>query len=105
MRGVILQLWDEPEIAEWAFGLGQAMNLLAGAVGAFIAYQAYRGYRRNRSRPMLFIAIGFALAIGVPFALLPVFLVAPASAASALYLLQQAVQVAGLLTILYALRL
>lgn len=31
------------------------------ALGLTIAAIAYRGYRRNRSRPMLFIAIGFGL--------------------------------------------
>lgn len=28
-------------------------------LGFLIAYQAYRGYRRNNSRPMLYVAIGF----------------------------------------------
>ncbi|MFC4360515.1 hypothetical protein ACFO0N_21420 [Halobium salinum] len=38
-----------------------AGNLLAIALGYFIAYQSYRGYRRNDSSTMLFISIGFLL--------------------------------------------
>ena len=45
--------------------------LLAGgavtiAISIAIAYVAFRGYRRNASRPMLFIAVGFVLAIALP---------------------------------------
>ncbi len=36
-----------------------AGNLLAIALGYFIAYQSYRGYRRNDSSTMLFISVGF----------------------------------------------
>lgn len=34
-------------------------KLVTMLLGFLIAYQAYRGYRRNDSRPMLFVAIGF----------------------------------------------
>ncbi|MEF8855701.1 MAG: hypothetical protein V5A24_09460, partial [Haloarculaceae archaeon] len=53
--------------------------LLAAILGLFIAYQAYRGYRRNDSRPMLFISLGFVLALGVPFSLLLVSPLLPAA--------------------------
>ena len=36
------------------------------ALGVAIAYVAFRGYRRNASRPMLFIAIGFILVVAIP---------------------------------------
>lgn len=31
------------------------------ALGFVIAYQAYRGFRRNDSRPMLYVAVGFLI--------------------------------------------
>lgn len=45
----------------------QLSELLTVALGLAISYIAYRGYRRNRSRPMLFVAAGFVLVVGVPF--------------------------------------
>ena len=36
-------------------------KLVTMVLGFLIAYQAYRGYRRNDSRPMLYVAIGFVL--------------------------------------------
>jgi hypothetical protein len=44
----------------------QASEALSVLLGLAIAYIAYRGYRRNGSRPMLFVAVGFALVLGVP---------------------------------------
>lgn len=44
--------------------LGVALELLVVAVGAVVAWQAYRGYRRNASRPMLFLAVAFAILAG-----------------------------------------
>lgn len=44
------------------FGSGVVTVLL----GIAIAYVAFRGYRRNASRPMLFMAIGFVLAVALP---------------------------------------
>jgi hypothetical protein len=46
-----------------------AVTLGAMMLGLFIAFQAYRGYRRNRSRRMLFLALGLALLTVAPFAL------------------------------------
>ena len=37
------------------------MRLIALFLGAFIVYLAYRGYKRNASKPLLFVALGFAL--------------------------------------------
>ena len=39
-------------------------KLVALVLGAFIVYLAYRGFRRNRSRPLLYVAVGFALITG-----------------------------------------
>jgi len=44
------------------FGSG----LVTLVLGLAIAYVAFRGYRRNASKPMLFIAIGFVLVIAIP---------------------------------------
>ena len=43
------------------------LALIATTLSGVISYQAYTGYRRNGSRPMLFLAIGFAFITVVPF--------------------------------------
>lgn len=43
------------------------LALLATTLSAVISYQAYNGYRRNGSRPMLYLAVGFAFITVVPF--------------------------------------
>ena len=42
-------------------GFVTIVKLVALALGAFIVYLAYKGYRRNASRPLLYVALGFAL--------------------------------------------
>ena len=42
----------------WATSI---MRLIALFLGAFIVYLAYRGYKRNASKPLLYVALGFAL--------------------------------------------
>jgi hypothetical protein len=42
------------------FWTASIMRLIALFLGAFIIYLAYRGYRRNASKPLLFVALGFA---------------------------------------------
>ena len=81
----------------------QAYELVGAALGLFIAYLAYRGYRRNDSRPMLFISLGFVLALGLPFAILLVSFVVPGGYVPVLGLLTQAAELVGLGAILYAL--
>ncbi|WP_445668773.1 DUF7521 family protein [Natranaeroarchaeum sulfidigenes] len=71
MRPLPLQVIDEPQLPEWLLAFGQVASLLSGLIGVLIAYVAYRGYRRNDSRPMLYVAAGFGLALGIPFALYP----------------------------------
>lgn len=43
------------------FWFTTATKLLALVLGTFIVYLAYRGFRRNRSRPLFYVAVGFAL--------------------------------------------
>jgi uncharacterized membrane protein (DUF441 family) len=43
-----------------------ASGVITVLFGIAIAYVAFRGYRRNASRPMLFMAIGFVLAVALP---------------------------------------
>jgi uncharacterized membrane protein (DUF441 family) len=43
------------------FWFTTATKIVALALGAFIVYLAYRGFRRNRSKPLFYVAIGFAL--------------------------------------------
>ncbi len=83
----------------------QASDVVGALIGLFIAYQAYRGYRRNESRPMLFIAVGFVLALGVPVALLFVTLAVPSVPRAAVAVASQASELVGLLCILYAIRM
>jgi len=37
------------------------IKLVALVMGVFIVYLAYKGYRRNNSKPLLYVALGFAL--------------------------------------------
>ena len=37
------------------------VKLVALVLGAFIVYLAYKGYSRNASKPLLYVALGFAL--------------------------------------------
>lgn len=41
----------------WFATIGRIAALV---LGAFIVYLAYKGYRRNKSRPLLHVALGFA---------------------------------------------
>jgi len=46
------------------FWFTTAAKIIALVLGAFIVYLAYRGFRRNRSRPLFYVAVGFALITG-----------------------------------------
>jgi hypothetical protein len=105
MRLDPLQLWDPSIPPEWVVTYIQVTDVLTALLGVVIAYQAYRGYRRNDSRPMLFIAIGFALVLAVPFVLLVAFLVIPGLTETGVSLVSQTSQVLGVAAILYAIRL
>jgi TRAP-type C4-dicarboxylate transport system permease small subunit len=82
-----------------------AYELLGAALGVIIAYIAYRGYQRNQSRPMLFISLGFSLALGVPLVATLVYLALPVTSGGVVVqFLTQTFEVAGLLCIIYGLR-
>lgn len=82
-----------------------AYELLGAVLGVVIAYLAYRGYRRNQSQPMLFVSLGFALALGVPLVLTVVYVALPVTGGGvAVQVLSQTFEVAGLLAIIYGLR-
>lgn len=87
-----------------------AMQLVKAVIGISIAYIAYRGYRSNESRPMLFLAIGFILVLGVPFVLylgavplVGLFEISQATQAIIIGLAEVS-QVLGLVSIFHALR-
>lgn len=83
-----------------------AYELLGAVLGVFISYLAYRGYRRNRSRPMLFVSLGFALALGIPLAVTLAYVALPVTGGRvAAQLLTQTFEVAGLLCIIHGLRI
>ncbi|MFB6151858.1 MAG: hypothetical protein ABEJ40_08645 [Haloarculaceae archaeon] len=81
-----------------------ASDLLVVVLGIAIAAVAYRGYGRNDSRPMLFVAAGFVLTFGGPGAVFVAALVVPMPSAVAGGLTQLS-EVAGMLTILYGIRM
>lgn len=84
----------------------QVYELVGAVLGVVIAGLAYRGYRRNDSRPMLFVSLGFALALGIPLVLTVVYLALPVDGWQvAVQLVTQTVEIAGLLCIIYGLRL
>jgi len=87
------------------------LQVIKAIIGIGIAIIAYRGYRKNESRPMLFLATGFILVLGVPFVLyigavplVAVFDISPGPQAVVIGLAELS-QVVGLLSILHALRL
>jgi hypothetical protein len=91
------------------------LNVLTTLLGLGVAYIAFRGYRRNQSRPMAFIAVGFVLTFWTPVLLLVSFLILPEVARIApdalglvdfLFGVAGSVsQLIGLLCILYGLRM
>lgn len=100
---LVLQIGSEPS-GMLQIGL-LAYELVGAALGLVIAYLAYRGYRRNRSRPMLFVSLGFTLALGVPLVVTLVYLALPITGGRvAVQVASQTFEVAGLLCIIYGLR-
>lgn len=80
-----------------------ASELLSVALGLTISYLAYLGYRRNQSRPMLFVALGFALILGVPGAALVVLWFGLGVPSPIVNSVGQVSELAGLVAILYGL--
>lgn len=77
-------------------------KLVAMSLGFVVAYQAYRGYRRNDSRSMLYVAIGFvfisfgAIVEGILYDVVGLSFHDSGTVATAIVIV-------GMLTILYAL--
>jgi len=80
-----------------------ASDYVTIALALVIAYVAFQGYDRNDSRPMLFVAVGFVLAFGGPGLVFLVSLVAPIPSLVTGGV-TQAVEILGMLTILYGFR-
>jgi hypothetical protein len=97
-----LQFGSPNAVPEWVMAFAQATDVLSALLGIAIAYVAWRGYRRNDSRPMLVLSLGFVLALAVPFGLLVVFVTVGVPQGS-VSVLTQVSQVVGLGAILYAL--
>lgn len=87
------------------------LQVVKAIIGIGIAYIAYQGYRSNQSRPMLYLAAGFILVLGVPFFLylggLSLVAIAglPSPAQGAIVATAELSQIAGLVAIVYALKL
>ena len=80
-----------------------ASELVVVVLGLTIAYIAYRGYRRNESRPMLFVSLGFILLVGVPAVGGMLFLFVGLGEVTAAAI-NRASTIAGMTSILYGLR-
>ena len=83
----------------------QAYEMVGAALGLFIAYLAYRGYRRNDSRPMLYLAIGFGVILGLPIPVVAISLLFPSIPDPVVQAFVQTLEIGGLLCIVYALRM
>jgi len=103
--GTVAPVLQASQFGSTAEVLLQVAELFGALLGLFIAYQAYRGYRRNDSRPMLFIAVGFVVIMGVPALLFVPALVVPAIPVFGVQSVVQAFEIVGLLCIIYALRM
>ena len=70
--------------------------------GVLVATLAYRGYRRNRSGPMLYLALGIALLTAVPVGV-NYLLLATAATDAQILLAVTLSHLAGVVAVLYAL--
>ena len=94
--------------------LGVGLSLMSTVLGGAISYIAFQGYRRNSSRPMLFVAVGFVSVFVIPFLLSvgPTLIVITggggpivARISTVAGIIAEVSRVAGLLSILYGLRM
>jgi len=72
------------------------------AIGLAISYIAYRGYRDHRSKPMLYVAVGFVLLMGGPGLLGILYFLLPVDEIT-IGVLTQASEITGMCSILYGL--
>jgi len=94
------------------FGVG--LSLVSTVLGLAITYIAFQGYRRNSSRPMLFVAVGFLFVFVIPFLLSvgPTLVVITggggpiiAQISAVVGIIVEVSRVLGLVSILYGLRM
>lgn len=81
-----------------------AVEAITVLLGLRIAHIAIRGYRRNDSQPMLYVAVGFVLLVGVPAVLSAVFLLSNLLPQTVLAVVVSMSEVTGMASILYGLR-
>lgn len=86
------------------------LTLVAMMMGLIIVFQAYRGYRRNKSDPMLYLALGLVFVTIAPFLLSLIFTISSEfislgsfAFAYTLPILSRCAEVIGLSCILYSL--
>ncbi|WP_394326470.1 DUF7521 family protein [Halorubrum aethiopicum] len=79
--------------------------MVGAAIGLFIAFLAYRGYRRNDSRPMLYLAVGFGVILGLPIPVVALSVLFPTISGPLAQVAIQTLEIGGLLCIVYALRM
>lgn len=93
----MLQWWLEfyPPVAA-------TLSILSTVLGVAVALIAFRAYRQSRSRPMLFVAVGFVLVFWVPLLLVVGWLLNP-RAEILLGMLGELSRVIGLACVLYGL--
>lgn len=78
-----------------------ASDYVTVLLGLVIAYFAFLGYRRNDSRAMLFVAVGFVFVFGGPGLVSLVYLFTPFANEYVVSGLTQASELVGMLSILY----
>lgn len=83
----------------------QAYEMVGAALGLFIASLAYRGYRRNDSRPMLYLAIGFVIVFGLAVPVFGLTLLLPGLSVVVSQATIQTLEIVGFLCIIHALRM
>ncbi|WP_247003892.1 DUF7521 family protein [Halosolutus gelatinilyticus] len=85
---------------------GELIAISAGAtavVGLLVAGLAYRGYRRNRSPPMLYLAVGILLLTAIPVAVNGALLRLTTATDAEILLLVTLAHLGGVIAVLYAL--
>jgi hypothetical protein len=81
----------------------QVSEVIPMILGLAISYLAYTAYRQNRSRPMLYIAVGFMLVLFVPAPLALILIYLLGIPTPVLNIILQLPEFAGLGLILYGL--
>jgi len=81
-----------------------AVETVTVVLGLAIAAVAVQGYRRNDSRPMAFVSLGFVLLVGVPAVVSVGYLATALVPRSVLAVVGSVSELAGMASILYGLR-